>query len=210
MSATWLVLVVLRGPDPCLPIACPDFGWSFLLGGAPGLTVAQVVALVVGVTGACVLLAFASVHDHRGLLASVLVVAAIPLFLSVASSSSARGTWFDAEAHPQDGRQGRSSVDVEEGCAASILVVDLAPGAPRTPGGRDRWYSRDLLPEFPSGQPDLHATLPNDALDSGFRRGHWHPWFSPGRAFLTNGDVTEAWPLVPHLGCDAVAWIWWP
>jgi hypothetical protein len=101
-------------------------------------------------------------------------------------------------------------VDVEEGCAASILVVDLVPGAPRTPGGRDRWYSRDLLPEFPSGQPDLHATLPNDALDSGFRRGDWHLWFSPGRAFLTNGDVTEAWPLVPHLGCDAVAWIWWP
>src|SRR3954462_4503649 len=52
VAATAFVLFAVRGPDPCLPLACSNFGWSFRVYNlAPALTGLQAGLLFVGSPG---------------------------------------------------------------------------------------------------------------------------------------------------------------
>lgn len=72
----------------------------------------------------------------------------------------------------------------------------------------DATYVRDPLPDLGkhvNGPYDGHATLPPDAVDTGFEHDGDHLWLSADddRAFVGTRDDVEVWPReVEPLGCD--------
>ena len=117
------------------------------------------------------------------------------------------GTWYDSEGEPvPDGSEDGDSLvlHVFNGPAhcgwRSVVFLHLAWPVGE-PGGEFRQYLRDA--DGSTGAPDLQsrldltASLPDDAQDTGFRRGDWELWVSGDGAsvYLTDGaDVTERWP----------------
>src|SRR4051812_38256615 len=64
-----------------------------------------------------------------------------------------------------------------------------------------------LNPKNLAGPLRLQATLPKDAVDTGYRSGTVHLWLSPSDqdryAYLVSGTTVEAWPRsIPLTLCD--------
>ena len=59
-------------------------------------------------------------------------------------------------------------------------------------------------PELAAGY-DANATVPNEGVDSGFRRGEVALWHVPGdqsAVWLVEGDTAERWPRGDPPLCD--------
>lgn len=85
--------------------------------------------------------------------------------------------------------------------AADVLIVGHPLGAPYTSPDDTAHFVRDPAATF--GRPHLangydpDASLPDDAIDTGFRRGGVSLWHVPGdqsAVWLVSGDTTERWP----------------
>ncbi len=84
---------------------------------------------------------------------------------------------------------------------ARVIVTGSPVGAFHTGPGNEQTFVRDPqgvfgVPELTAGF-DTHATLPHDAVDSGYRQGGTQLWSAssdPGAVFVKSGDVVERWP----------------
>src|SRR4051794_41936392 len=73
VAATAFVLFAVRGPDPCLPLACSNFGWAFReYNLAPALTGLQAVVLFVWLASAAAPFPLDSTPFHCSQLDTVL------------------------------------------------------------------------------------------------------------------------------------------
>lgn len=129
-----------------------------------------------------------------------------------AASPSVEGIWYDGNGMPlPNGSPGSEGTAIavfrgSEHCqweTATFMHLGWPVGTNATSFDEERQYVRDPESLFDSGA--LHvgflsdATLPPDAVDTGYRRGPWQLWVSPSQAddavFVVNRDagIAERW-----------------
>jgi hypothetical protein len=137
-----------------------------------------------------------------------------PGFAAPSSEPSALlGIWVDVEGNPVPGVWNSvdqtviSARDYLGTCSwdtALFLQVGWPLGTVASTSDATKLFVRDpegIFAEAESERFDAQAELPEDAVDTGFRRGTWGLWTAPSLGdkalFLVNGSTVEKWPLLP-------------
>jgi hypothetical protein len=214
-----LVLVsVMPGPDPCLPVLCPSPPLGFGLPIGPGgMTGAQIATLVLFVVGGAVLIARAM--TSRWWIIAVAATSAVLIAAFLFNAASPIGPWRTAEDSSIGFGQRPFVADITRGpshCGQqriAFLTMAWPPGSEidrlRFPSSASRefaWSDRnDLTMMRPAVDSSLVDQLPADAVDTGLRRGSWELWTSPGlgdtAVFLKSGTYIQRWPQVRPTAC---------
>ena len=90
--------------------------------------------------------------------------------------------------------------------SARVIITGDPLGARYTTSGDDLEYLRDPNGVLGANEPfDPAATLPDAAVDTGYRSGTEELWIVPGDSsaiFLVDGDQIERWPLGESVLCS--------
>ena len=131
------------------------------------------------------------------------------------------GTWYDEQGSPTYFKDESGwhltlhVIDGPEHCgwqSASLLTLAWPLGSDDQGGvDRTRLYIRDpenvFQGELDVPPPELDATLPADAVDTGFHRGSWHLWVADGGTddavyLVSDEGSVERWPRADTMfGC---------
>jgi hypothetical protein len=214
-----LVLVsVMPGPDPCLPLRClsPPIGFALPIGPG-GMTGAQIATLVLFLVGGAVLIVRA-ITSRRWIIA-IAATSAVLIAAFMVNAASPIGPWRTAHDSSIGFGQRPFIADITRGpshCGqqrTAFLTMAWPPGSEidgqRFPPSASRdfaWNDRnDLTGMSPTGDAMLTDELPADAVDTGLRRGSWELWTSPSLGdaamFLKSGAYIQRWPRVHPLAC---------
>lgn len=217
--ATPEIVVRLVGADGSIldeqPISCD-------VGDCPGYASAHLVFSVDAPQRATILFG----AEEPGVAGGLVWFNQIPVTLEPApgvAPGSFVGTWYDEEGDPtyyHDEEGWHLELHVINGAehcgwqSASFLTLAWPIGSDVEDGSEEnvRSYVRDpggvLSGDLAVPPPDLDAALPEDAASTGYHRGDWQLWVSPGdvdeAVYLVAGNgIVERWPRSMQLAACA-------